>query len=40
VAMGFGEKADYMRLKYANDTPASNQYDVHVKDSISYISQS
>ena len=32
--MGYGEKSDFMNLKNADDTPAPNQYNVHMKNSI------
>ena len=38
VSLGLGEKADFMRLKHGNDTPAPNHYESHIKESISYKS--
>ena len=37
VGLGYGKKVDFMRLKYANESPAP-KYDAHIKDSITYQS--
>lgn len=36
--MGIGKKSDFLAVKPINETPAPDQYDSHVKTSISYKS--
>lgn len=36
VSIGYGKKSDFLGLKNSNKVPAPNNYDNHVKDSISY----
>jgi len=38
VGMGIGKKSDFLAVKPINETPAPDQYDNHVKTSISYKS--
>ena len=39
VGIGYGEKSDFMGLKPKLALPAPNQYDSHIKSSLSYLSQ-
>ena len=34
VAIGYGDKMDYMKLKTAHEGPAPNHYEAHNKNSI------
>jgi hypothetical protein len=40
VSFGFGKKSDFLQTKFSAFNPAPNQYNSHIKNSISYISSS